>query len=247
MAAQWHPTLNGDLTPADVAVQSGRKVWWVCDRDHAFQSTVSNRTAGWRCGYCAGKLPIPGVTDLASQRPDIARYWHPTLNGDLTPADVTVGSSRTVWWLCENGHEMDALVKIRTKGHGCFACTKHGYSPGESAQVYLIRSRSLKARKIGVQNVGSARIEQHGPEWELLALIDAPGLAAFRTEQAVLRWLRRDCGLAQYLDRDEMRAGTGHTETFALDEGPSDYEVIERVKLERARQMRTDGLLARDF
>jgi hypothetical protein len=31
VAAQWHPTKNGDMTPADVTSQSGAKCWWQCD------------------------------------------------------------------------------------------------------------------------------------------------------------------------------------------------------------------------
>ena len=30
IAAQWHPTLNGTITPRDVYSQSNQKVWWKC-------------------------------------------------------------------------------------------------------------------------------------------------------------------------------------------------------------------------
>jgi hypothetical protein len=32
LAAQWHPTKNGNLSPFDVAPSSIRKVWWKCPR-----------------------------------------------------------------------------------------------------------------------------------------------------------------------------------------------------------------------
>lgn len=36
---------------------------------------------------------------LKRTNPDIAKEWHPTKNGDLTPEMVTSGSSRIVWWM----------------------------------------------------------------------------------------------------------------------------------------------------
>jgi len=30
VAAQWHPTKNGDLTPWDVTKGSNKKRWWQC-------------------------------------------------------------------------------------------------------------------------------------------------------------------------------------------------------------------------
>ena len=37
---------------------------------------------------------------LAFANPALASQWHPTENAGLTPADVSVGSSRKVTWLC---------------------------------------------------------------------------------------------------------------------------------------------------
>ena len=40
-----------------------------------------------------------------SSYPELVKEWHPTKNGDLTPRDVTHGSKKKVWWLCQNIHE----------------------------------------------------------------------------------------------------------------------------------------------
>ena len=40
LAKQWHPTKNGTLTPADVTLHSGKKVWWMYDKGHEWQTTV---------------------------------------------------------------------------------------------------------------------------------------------------------------------------------------------------------------
>ena len=52
IAAEWHPTKNGMLTPKDVTVASGKKVWWLCKNKHEYQSAVYSRKAGTGCPYC---------------------------------------------------------------------------------------------------------------------------------------------------------------------------------------------------
>jgi hypothetical protein len=43
--------------------------------------------------------------NLLAVNPELAKEWHPTKNGDLTPEKVTPGSSKKVWWVCKKGHE----------------------------------------------------------------------------------------------------------------------------------------------
>ncbi|NLE81193.1 MAG: zinc-ribbon domain-containing protein, partial [Rhodococcus sp.] len=124
LAAQWHLTRNGDLTPEDVSAGSKRLVWWRDDSGHEWQSTVKDRTAGHHCPYCSGRLPIRGETDLESQFPKVASEWHPTKNDGLRPSEVTFGSSRRVWWLGSCGHEWMTAVTYRTGNDrtGCPVC-----------------------------------------------------------------------------------------------------------------------------
>jgi len=94
LAAFWHPTRNGDLTPDAVTPGSAKKVWWRCERGHEWQGRVSLQGRRY-CGACRA-LPFT--------LPELAKQWHPTRNGDLTPEDVTPGSAKKVWWQCERGH-----------------------------------------------------------------------------------------------------------------------------------------------
>ena len=134
LLTQWDADGNGALTPAGVSYGSRRKVWWTCDRGHRWQAAVYTRTGGESgCPYCAGKQPWPGFNDLASCFPDLAREWHPTRNGALTPDRVLWGSRRRVWWRCSKGHEWSALVKSRTTaGAGCPFCAGRKVSPGDN-------------------------------------------------------------------------------------------------------------------
>ena len=34
LAAEWHPTKNGELVPEDISYGSGRKLWWRCAEGH---------------------------------------------------------------------------------------------------------------------------------------------------------------------------------------------------------------------
>ena len=58
IASQWHPELNGDLTPQRVTVGSHRKVWWICPEGHVWKAAVFSRTGRQKCGcpVCAGRV-----------------------------------------------------------------------------------------------------------------------------------------------------------------------------------------------
>jgi Probable Zinc-ribbon domain len=54
VAAEWHPTKNGKLTPAAVMPGSIKKAWWRCahNRAHEWEAGVSSRTRGTGCPHC---------------------------------------------------------------------------------------------------------------------------------------------------------------------------------------------------
>lgn len=60
---------------------------------------------------------------LSIVNPELAKQWHPTKNGDLTPDDVGVNTNIKHWWLCEKGHDWDANISNRHRvGTGCPYC-----------------------------------------------------------------------------------------------------------------------------
>ena len=125
IAAQWHPSKNGDMTPEMVTAFSNRTVWWLCPNGHEYPATIAHRTQAMSaCPYCAGRKVLAGFNDLATKDPPLAAQWHPTLNGDLTPDMVTVGSRKKVWWQCSKGHVWQAIIHSRACGakRGCPAC-----------------------------------------------------------------------------------------------------------------------------
>ncbi len=130
IALLWHPTKNGKLTPYDVTANSSKKMWWQCiiiDK-HEWIDKINNITRGCGCPYCSGhKICVSNC--LQTLRPDIASMWHPTKNGTLTTYDVTIKSSKRVWWRCgkNNNHIWQAIVASVSNGTGCPTCNQsHG-------------------------------------------------------------------------------------------------------------------------
>lgn len=122
VAKEWHPTKNGDMKPSDFTPNSGEEAWWLCPEGHEYIATISHKSSGRGCPFCAGKQ-VDDSNSLATLYPDVAREWHPTKNGELTPDIVTSGSGVKVWWLCSQGHEYPSLISGRTQGRGCPFCS----------------------------------------------------------------------------------------------------------------------------
>ncbi len=122
LAKEWHPEKNGDLTPSQVLPGSHRLVWWRCAKGHAWRAQIKSRVNGTGCPICANKQLKKGDNDLASRHPHLAKEWHPTKNGALTPSDVVPGTRRRVWWQCAKGHAWQASVASRVNGSGCPVC-----------------------------------------------------------------------------------------------------------------------------
>jgi len=123
LAKEWHPTINGELSPNDVTPGSNKKVWWRCERGHEWEAAIGNRTRGTGCPYCSGRR-AGADNNLAVQNPDLAKDWHPSKNRDVSPYDVKPGSDKKVWWICERGHEWKAVISSRTRGNRCPHCSR---------------------------------------------------------------------------------------------------------------------------
>lgn len=121
LAAEWDYDRNGSLKPEDVMPGSGKKVWWICEKGHSWMAVIYSRKNNG-CPVCAGRQALPGVNDLKTTMPEIAKEWDYEKNGNLRPEDVTAQSNRFVWWRCKNGHSWKAQVCCRYNSNGCPKC-----------------------------------------------------------------------------------------------------------------------------
>lgn len=121
LADEWHPTKNGDLTPADITEKRFAPVWWKCKKcGHEWETSPNDRSRGRGCPCCSGRVPKIGVNDLKTLYPEIAAEWNYEKNGDKRPEQFLPKSSKKVWWRCHIcGHEWESIIQNRTKGHGC--------------------------------------------------------------------------------------------------------------------------------
>ena len=140
LAAELHPTRNGDFNPYAVARWSVLPVWWRCAScGHEWEVSPRNRTG---CPWCAAHR-VARERSLAVLRPDLAAELHPTRNGDLDPHAIGTSSSLKLWWRCRGcGREWRASVRARsTGGGGCRSCLRRRGPPATIPGRPAARSR----------------------------------------------------------------------------------------------------------
>ena len=81
-------------------------------------------------------MEIKDKASIEETHRNIAKEWHPTKNGDLSPRDVTHGSRRIVWWQCWRKHEWQAPVYSRTSGRNCPICNKEQKTSFAEQAIY---------------------------------------------------------------------------------------------------------------
>ena len=123
LAKEWNYGKNGNLKPENFIAGSEKNVWWICGKGHEWKATIVNRNKGTGCPYCSGRKVLKGFNDLKTVNPALAIEWNYQKNGDLTPDNFTVNSSKKVWWKCSNGHEWQATIANRNYGTGCPICS----------------------------------------------------------------------------------------------------------------------------
>ena len=126
VAKQWHPTKNIGFSFDDKNLKKNIKYWWKCDvaDDHEWHSNIYNRLDGKGCPVCIGQKVVKSNC-LSTTNTELAKQWHPTKNGNLTPYDVTNGIAKKVWWKCDKGddHEWESSINSRARGNGCPICS----------------------------------------------------------------------------------------------------------------------------
>ena len=122
---------------------------------------------------------MPKATDqynLSVINPRLAKEWHPTRNGDLTPRNVTPGSGKKVWWICISGHEWQAPIYSRNRGSGCPVCNRPTPTDNNETLItntdlrkewHLTRNSGLNLRNLPADfNEKVWWICEEGHEWQ---------------------------------------------------------------------------------
>lgn len=102
VAAMWHPTKNGELTPEMVTVQSKKRVWWLCPEsggewENSVQSVCKSNGAS---PFVSGHRLKPGYNDFFTTHPHVAFMWDFKGNKGIDPHNLKSTSRDSVWWVC---------------------------------------------------------------------------------------------------------------------------------------------------
>ncbi len=69
IAAEWHPTKNGKLTPRDVTFGAVKRVWWRCKFGHEWHLGVTGRTHRQTgCRQCLWAKRAPSTVTTGKRR-----------------------------------------------------------------------------------------------------------------------------------------------------------------------------------
>jgi len=120
------------LSPSVLTAGSSKKAWWVCSGcGEKWKARIVARTFGARgkptgCPYCSNPPLLPSKNrNLLVMYPDIASQLHPTKNPGITAEKILPFANKSLWFVCEKGHEYRMLLPARTRqGQCCPKCHK---------------------------------------------------------------------------------------------------------------------------
>ncbi len=167
IASEWHPTKNAPLLPSQVKPLSCQKVWWLGKCGHEWYSRIDNRSSSNKrgCPICAGRQVVPGINDLESNYPELAKEWDFVKNVNFSPVGITCGSQQKVWWRCPIcGNSWKASVVNRVRGNGCYKCSSRGTSLPEQGIAFYLSQITEVQQRIKIKN---AEIDIYLPEYKI--------------------------------------------------------------------------------
>jgi hypothetical protein len=151
VAEEWDYKKNYPTTPDLFSPYSDQNVSWVCPFDHHWKATIKNRTLRqsgcptcYRATHSANsrEYHLKKLGSLKKANPAYLNEWDQDRNGELKPAQVTVGSNIKVWWKCPEGHSYQQALAQKNYGAGCPEC----FSLNRSSifrKVIIIKKGSL--------------------------------------------------------------------------------------------------------
>jgi hypothetical protein len=157
---EWDFEKNKDFDFYQLTCGSKKKIWWVCEKGHRYQSTVWARAIrGSGCPYCnRNKMSMP----LSKTDPRLVELWDFEKNKHDDPSSLTRGSHRKVWWKCKKGHSWQACVHNMARSKmGCLYCNNKRTggdnnlafrNPDIAAELHPTKNGKLKAEDVNYRS-----------------------------------------------------------------------------------------------
>lgn len=128
IAKEWNYSYNNG-SPSQYTSGNTERFYWICSKcgygkNGEWKTSIYNRKRGTGCPSCKGKV-VSENNRLSTLYPEISLEWHPSLNKDVTPDNVSYGSEKRFWWLCSKcSFEWEATPNNRTNMEsGCPRCS----------------------------------------------------------------------------------------------------------------------------
>lgn len=123
---------NGGKTPHDVFIAGHHLADFVCGEcAHPFQASCNSVSTGFWCPFCVGQKRCSATDcDLCNGRKlsshPMAKFWDEELNSkDITPADISLGDSRNLYWFkCPAGRHPSFQKRPSKIYGGCPSCLR---------------------------------------------------------------------------------------------------------------------------
>ena len=129
---------NWDAT--NISAGSNKNLEWKCTEGHIYEAFVHNRVSKETgCPYCSKRKALPGVNDLNTTHPQIAKEAH-----GWDPTTVLAGTHKSFAWACEAGHVYKKSPYLRTKN-------QRSMCP-ECKEVKMMVQKTFKADPEGYDN-----------------------------------------------------------------------------------------------
>ena len=165
----WDDKKNKKKPDEIIGSWSAQPIYLKCKFGHSWKSTPGSFSRGSRCPVCGNKKVEKGFNDFETTHPEIAKQWHPTKNGDLSPSQFTYGSDYVAWWKCENGHSYQCSINRRAKGTGCSICAKEQQTSLPEKTVYFYLSKYFKdiQDNVHLEELGKRELDIYIPSLKL--------------------------------------------------------------------------------
>ena len=97
----------------EMSYGSKKYAQFTCEKGHKYQAMI-NEQVRFGCPVCSGSTVIPGVNDLKTTDPIIAKDWDYERSFPYRPEDFTRQSDRIVSWICPvSGGKWDTTINSR--------------------------------------------------------------------------------------------------------------------------------------
>lgn len=148
LLVEWDYDKNKMLSPTHLSAGSNKKAWWICDKGHSYEKSISAKVKGIGCPICHGNVILKGFNDFETwcrenNSENLIAEWDYEKNTECKPTTIGKGYRNIVWWKCPQNHSYQSYVYNRTKGVGCPYCagkkTLRGYNDLETLNPNLTK------------------------------------------------------------------------------------------------------------